>query len=281
MNLKKKPVYLFLYGTQKCGTTWLYQVIKQSNEVLDKNYLNKEWRFWKQYFNPKLIKKRKKNLIKNTNKSYLPLKRLKLISKTNKENIRINNLENPEHFFSRINKDFLNDNKKKLLLDFTPSLGTKLSTKEINQMKSKMAKLGFETKSLWIIRDPVDRSISELKMKIKNNKYDQGLTYDSKKKLIDISYNILKDITKRSKYEKVYKKILQLEIPYKVIFFNDLFSQNTVNDICKFADISFVGIFKNKINYSKNKIFINDDVKKKIKKELTQTYAFLKIFNNF
>jgi len=148
-------------------------------------------------------------------------------------------------------------------------------------MKSKMAKLGFETKSLWIIRDPVDRSISELKMKIKNNKYDQGLTYDSKKKLIDISYNILKNITKRSKYEKVYKKILQLEIPYKVIFFNDLFSQNTVNDICKFADISFVGIFKNKINYSKNKIFINDDVKKKIKKELTQTYAFLKIFNNF
>ena len=144
-----------------------------------------------------------------------------------------------------------------------------------------MAKLGFETKSLWIIRDLVDRSISELKMKIKNNKYDQGLTYDSKKKLIDISYNILKDITKRSKYEKVYKKILQLEIPYKVIFFNDLFSQNTVNDICKFADISFVGIFKNKINYSKNKIFINDDVKKKIKKELTQTYAFLKIFNNF
>lgn len=263
MNLKKKPVYLFLYGTQKCGTTWLYQVIKQSNEILDKNYLNKEWRFWKQYFNPKLIKKRKKNLIKNTNKSYLPLKRLKLISKTHKENIRINNLENSEHFFSRINKDFLNDNKKKLLLDFTPSLGTKLSTKEINQMKSKMAKLGFETKSLWIIRDPVDRSISELKMKIKNNKYDQGLTYDSKKKLIDISYKILKDITKRSKYEKVYKKILQLEIPYKVIFFNDLFSQNTVNDICKFADISFVGIFKNKINYSKNKIFINDDVKKK------------------
>src|SRR6056300_1437852 len=108
MNLKKKPVYLFLYGTQKCGTTWLYEVIKQSNEILDKNYLNKEWRFWKQYFNPKLIKKKK-------------------------ENIRINNLENPEHFFSRINKDFLNDNKKKLLLDFTPSLGTKLSTKEINQ----------------------------------------------------------------------------------------------------------------------------------------------------
>lgn len=281
MNLKKKPVYLFLYGTQKCGTTWLYQVIKQSNEILDKNYLNKEWRFWKKYFNPKLIKKRKKNLIKNTNKSYLPLKRLKLISKTHKENIRINNLENPEHFFSRINKDFLNDNKKKLLLDFTPGLGTILSTKEINQMKSKMAKLGFETKSLWIIRDPVDRSISELKMQIKNNKCDQGLTYDSKKKLIDISYNILKDITKRSKYEKVYKKILQLEIPYKVIFFNDLFSQNTVNDICKFADISFVGIIKNKINYSKNKIFINDDVKKKIKKELTQTYAFLKIFNNF
>ena len=99
--------------------------------------------------------------------------------------------------------------------------------------------------------------------------------------MIDISYKILKDITKRSKYEKVYKKILQLKIPYKVIFFNDLFSQNTVNDICKFADISFVGIFKNKINYSKNKIFINDDVKKKIKKELTQTYAFLKIFNNF
>ena len=281
MNLKKKPVYLFLYGTQKCGTTWLYQVIKQSNEILDKKYLLKEWRFWKQYFNPQLLKKGKKNLIKNKNKSYLPLKRLKLISKTHKENIRINNLENPDHFFSRINKDFLNDNKKKLLLDFTPRLGTELSTKEINQMKSKMAKLGFETKSLWIIRDPVDRSISELKMKIKNNKYDQGLTYDSKKKLIDISYNILKNITKRSKYEKVYKKILQLEIPYKVIFFNDLFSQNTVNDICKFADISFVGIFKNKINYSKNKIFINDDVKKKIKKELTQTYAFLKIFNNF
>ena len=44
----KKKTFLFLLGTQKAGSTWLNNQLKQSDEFWGSEL--KEWRLWRQYF---------------------------------------------------------------------------------------------------------------------------------------------------------------------------------------------------------------------------------------
>ena len=58
MHPSHNPIFFFLYGCQKTGTTWLYKNLNQSEQFYDGGL--KEWRFWKLYFSKKL--QVKKNL---------------------------------------------------------------------------------------------------------------------------------------------------------------------------------------------------------------------------
>lgn len=257
----KKPIFLFLYGTQKSGTTWLCETLNQSNEIYKNKNIFKEWRFWKQYLRFskfKILMNYWRDKYKNANKK-----------------IRLHNLMFPKKFLGSIKNNFDKDTNLKLLADFTPRLGYDLNFNEFKMMSNIISNLNFEIKALWLIRDPVDRAISELKMRIKNNKIKSGLFYDNRKRLVDVDDKIIKNMVILSKYEKTFENIEKFNIPYKIIFFEDLFSQKSINDICNFLGIRPVNYIKEKIYFDDTNLNIDENIKQRLKLELTDTYAFL------
>ena len=257
----KKPIFLFLYGTQKSGTTWLYTSLNQSKEIYKNKNIIKEWRFWKQHL--------------GLSKFKILMNYYRYKNKNAEEKIRLHNLMYPKKFLASIKNNFDQDTKLKLLADFTPRLGYDLNFNEFKMMSNIISNLNFEIKALWLIRDPVDRAISALKMNIKNNKIKSGLFYDNRKRLVDVDDKVIKKITILSKYEKAFDNVEKFNVPCKIIFFEYLFSQKSINDICNFLEIRPVNYIKEKINFDDTDLNIDEGIKQRLKCELTDTYAFL------
>ncbi len=187
---------------------------------------------------------------------------------------------NPDTFIQNATDCVLNDDNYKVLGDLSPGTGVSLGVNNLHDLVRLMKNCGFQSKAVWLIRDPLSRSLSTLRMKLVNKRFsDQDIAEIEKdqnliRKLIE---NNLVTITNASRYDAQWDSIINTRIPTKVVHFDDLFSQVTLDEIFEYLGLEKQTMISGKVN-SGASMRISDNNKQIIAKNLRPTYEF---FQNY
>lgn len=160
--------FLMCVGAQKAGTTWMWHYLHR-NPKIDLGF-KKEYHTWEVYTNPffKFLKKELEDKIANTHSTPKKLKQLSFMN-------------DPSLYFEYF-KEILNT--ADITGDFTPQ-SSSLSEETFNHIISTFQSANIQTKAIYILRDPVDRlqSLVRLKLFLKgytNPTYDMEVMYMDK-----------------------------------------------------------------------------------------------------
>ncbi|MCR9134535.1 MAG: sulfotransferase [Alphaproteobacteria bacterium] len=263
---------MFLYGAQKSGTSWLSNNLGAAPEIFDAGL--KEWRFWRQYFATVEDKERSIRRLKCRFQSGQNPKRMKM---------RYEMQLAPDVFLRKSTEHVVKSKHQHILADFTPGTGMNLTQYQLSELAGIMAALGLQTKALYLLRDPLERAVSQLSMHVFNGRrlafnvpFQPGtIEYATKiDELVDIHID---QITIRSRANLIIEKAMAMEstIPFQVILFDNLFSQDALNRVSDFLSIESV-TFQSEVIGSHSKVELSEDNTLTIAKSLLPTYQYLK-----
>ena len=211
-------------GAQKAGTTWLWYYLKNS-QFVDLDDSVKEFHVWdiltiEEYKFLKLIIGSK--IITNkddpTNLQYLQLKMM----------------DNPSEYFYYFIRRL--DNCQ-VTGDFTPQYSA-LSDDTYNHIIDTFAQYDIQTKAIFLMRDPVDRLQSLVRM----NFIIEGVYQPSYQSEVETMLDHCNTITNlyTGDYSTIVPKldkIFQSNVHYE--FYENLFKDQSIKDICNFINIPF------------------------------------------
>ena len=225
-----KPIFVLGVGAQKAGTTWLYEYIKSDSK--SNMGMLKEYHIWDAVLKPELCSN---YLSKNPNSD---------IAKFRLRHQMQFNLNAYENYFNS-----LINNEKLITGDITPSYSV-LSMNDFLYIKERIVNAGFNIKVVYLMRDPVQRCWSAMKM-------EYGSLFQNNQNNLFRIYEEFEEIYKSNQYiartrydqtlaalEKVFDKD-QLWIGV----YENLFIKETINDLSEFLNIGFNPEFmENKFN---------------------------------
>lgn len=291
--MERQQSFFFLYGTAKCGTTWLSKNLRQSSQFYDAG--QKEWRLWPSHLanaggKSEIVNKHERNINRNT-ALYDLLKAYPQPDQSALKNIRTQsaNIEkkhlrqqNSDAFLSDAIKYCRNDSRIITLADMTPNTGLTLKLDKINRIQCFFRKHGMNTKSIWIIRDPLSRAISALKMKLTNQRFgipatggdkDPDGTIPKRISMLNLEER-LEDVLKFSRYDRFWGKYASLEMPKEVYFYEDFFTQSQLSRVTNFLGMDEVMLMPDAVNQGQE-ILVDSAVKTSLAKLLEPTYDYV------
>ncbi len=211
-------------GAQKAGTTWLWYYLKNSKAV-DIDYSVKEFHVWDvltidEYKFLKLVVGSKVITSEDepTNLQYLQLKMM----------------ETPSEYFYYFIRKLENCH---VTGDFTPQYSA-LSDDTYNHIIDTFAQYDIQTKAIFLMRDPVDRLQSLVRM----NFIIEGVYQPSYQAEVGAMLEHCNSITNLytgdystivPKLDRVFKSNVHYE------FYENLFQDKSIKNICTFIDVSF------------------------------------------
>lgn len=249
-----KPIFLLGVGAQKSGTTWLYETLNSQKNI---NFgLTKEYHIWDAKFHPLgklfLVKESVDSELNNLRKSM-----------QTREGFY------EDYFYSLINK------KINITGDITPSYSL-LDEDNFKTIKEKIEKKGFEIKVIFLMRNPVYRAWSAIRMNRRNQEKKGKIISDD-----EFLKNFLKKIRvertfERGRYDKTItsleKVFDQKQIHYE--FYERLFSYSAMESLASFIECSVINYdFSNFINSSKS-LILPDNLKKDAMFFFSDVYKF-------
>jgi len=199
--MKKKIV--FLLGFQKCGTTWLHNLLLNQPGYINNQFAEKELNIWINY--------KTGNFLSRFKKSQNLLQFLLFV--------------NPNFFYFKYFKYLIKNNF--FSSDLSPS-NCILNKKDINYIKEKFNNSGIDVKFLTFIRDPLQRCLSAFNMyKIANDKNGNWGHLVSQGNSIDEQFNFFfktKNCSMRTQYEKILNEVSCLgRDDFKMFIYEDFF----------------------------------------------------------
>ncbi len=260
--------FLFFHGTMKCGTTWLSRNLEESSDFFGGGI--KEWRFWPSYFSLAIREQR--------------LRDLEGVD-TPEAVFRREALAKPDEFVDRLARKTQRSSKLRVLGDLTPSIG--LSADQLQKLSTLMNQYELMPKGLLLMRDPVDRVFSELSMKIRNRRKGFEVDMDAplhiRQSQIDrVLRTNCEAIFERSRYEKLILGLVDLEsrVDSRTIFYENMFSQDSLDDIA-----NFIGIVPPKINRKViaggRRVQPNAESMQFVAEQVRSTYEFFENSNDY
>lgn len=259
----KKIENLFLcVGAQKSGTSWLYNVFSRDPSIQFSKYKEIHYFDMVNSLNNELQNRILYDLAESigVNKETLIQK---FFNNSEEAVKKVMDLCNDEWYINQFN------GKSKYSADFTPSYAL-LNKEGINHIK----KISNNQKIIFIMRDPVKRSLSALQYYYRNNSVNLENLKD--KEIIEkLNSNL---ILSRSKYEDTIQ-VLKSEFDDEDVLF--LFYEEVMSDKKFYTEkvFDFLGIksriikdkvLEKKVNTSK-KVFFSNDVMTKLESNLLET----------
>lgn len=271
-----KKNFLLGLGCQKGGSTWLYKYLHAHPNV--------NMGFTKEYhFFDAVLGGRKEVLIEAAReKSSDFINVHKNVSENCDFNLDlINFYQNPPSYFNYFDSLFKHDVNVKVAGDLTPEYAL-LSESDFRQIKDMFANSGFHLKILFIMREPVERIWSAVRMhrKIYPEKFSPTDTR-SDEELVASRYK-RSDIAARTRYEITIDTIENVFEPTQIHyeFFERLHTAEAMMRICEFLGIPYLPPELNeKINKQDKTGELDEGVRDTIKKYYSSTYNF--IFDKF
>jgi len=210
--------FLMCVGAQKAGTTWLWHYLK-NNTKIDFGF-RKEYHVWDSINIPEY----------EFFKSYIE-QELKYRSKES-NSINLSFINNPDLYFEYFKNKLLNVD---ITGDFTPQSST-LSIQTYNYIIKRFLDLGIETKAIFLLRDPVDRLQSMMRMDLKIRNIDNP-SYDTELLLME-EHRKSANYYMTGGYNTIVPKLDKVfgsNIHYS--FFDDLFTDNSTKQITDFLRV--------------------------------------------
>ncbi len=250
--MKKVENLLLCVGAQKAGTSWLYEVLKGDSEIEFSKFKEIHYFDMKHSINNQLQRRISNELAKTLN---VNKKRLNdsIFSSQEDANVKIKNLLSDRWYSNQF------ESNKKYFADFTPEYAL-LDKSGFEHIK----KISEKQKIIFIMRDPVKRSLSALQYFFQNRNIDISTISDSDL-IKKINSNL---ILPRSKYEVTIKQLLNSFSKDDVhfIFYEDVMSnkEDSIEKLYEFLDLKKpkigVDTLEKKVNSSKTHIFSNNIV---------------------
>ena len=248
-------------GAQKAGTSWLHQYIQNSpNANLGQL---KEYQFWSM-----AVEKRNSKRIELLKKPHLDFDNddlLRWLMLTRRSFYEI-------YFNSIINSGY------EITGDISPQYAF-LSSTDFEYIKKRMETYGFHVKVIYLIRDPVERIWSNIRME--KNLYSSIDKKISDSNAVKLSYK--KD---RWKFDSLYEsRIPRLRSAFNkedlyIGIYEELFTEDSMKSLSEFIGVTYDPKFlRKKINASEKKEEIDLDVVNEVREYYKETYKFC--FQNF
>ena len=240
-----KKNFILGVGCQKGGTTWLHSQLEKSSNV-DMGF-TKEYHVFDALYVPECrgFLNRKLDSLKNTPHD------IESLSKKSQLLMHLNFYLNTQNYFDYF--DYLWHKGVPDITtvgDITPSYST-LPVTAFREIKSGLEAKGFNIKVVFLMRDPIERCWSMLRMHRKNKllKNPAIAFLDEEKELESLAFTKICEI--RTRYEQTVKN-LELVFDKESIFYSlyeNFFEDKTINKLRSFLEIPD---FSPDINYKAN-----------------------------
>lgn len=250
-----KPTFILGVGAQKAGTSWLYQTLKNQN-CCNMGF-RKEYHVW----DAKLSELGKHFVV--------PLKEAR-----NREAIMRKLMQKSDLVYISYFKWLVNE-KTTITGDITPSYAY-LDAKAFSHIKALLEKHSFDVKVIFIMRDPVERMWSMLRMN-KRHAAKKGIIVGD----LELQQQMLgccddKQAFARTNYISTIKNLEavfpQSSIHYKI--YEDLFNYASLEKLQTFLGFPLEGVdFEKRVNVSSS-ASLPSDIRAKVKKQLIEQYEF-------
>ena len=261
-------------GCQKGGTSWLHSQLDKSNHT-DFGFL-KEYHVFDVLDVPECKFLLRRKLVKLAasirNKGDL----------TSAPNYlkHLSFYQNPDNYYDYF--DYLwyrGKGKITTVGDITPSYCA-LPKRSFKKIKSNLEKRGFNVKVIFIIRDPIERCWSSVRMYQKNRKIKYPNMEVPSEEFVLKNYYNSRDYKIRTQYEKTIKN-LEKVFKTKDIFYalyENLFEEQTISELATFLNLSdFDPDIKQMVNVSpkdKRELNLDEELGRNIFDTYKKTYEF-------
>lgn len=270
-----EKLFLLGVGCQKGGTTWLYDQLCKS-EKFNGGFL-KEYHYFDSV-HIELCKNIKKDRIK-------ALKKIdeNNINNTNKSQILMNNLfiSNPDSYFNYFDYLWLSNNSTKIVGDITPSY-CGLDSSVFKTIKRELEDRGFRVKIVFLMRDPVERIYSMLRMS-KRNLTKKNLNFRKVMSISEDEYMKKKykelDVEFRTRYDRTIINLESVFDPENIFYslYEDLFGDKCISRLSKFLGIESSIFDRSQFsNVSPKKEFLKEETISLVANHYYEVYKFMK-----
>lgn len=171
MPKSSQPVFLLGLGAQKAGTTWLYKYISQFCKI-DPGTL-KEYHIWDALTVPELAESFLLDSNPGFRRNLRDLKNRILSRKRESFFLRSEMQRDPEKYFDYFT-GILSQDGIHLTADITPSYSA-LQTETLVRVRDGFARRGITTKVIFLMRDPVERCLSTIRMHRRKGQSKTGI----------------------------------------------------------------------------------------------------------
>ncbi len=224
----------FLLGTgcQKGGTTWLFRYLKESPQYV-RGYM-KEYHVFdaldleSEHLTRNRIMKKAEQALAATRAGERPqawaLHRMSMYA-------------NPTLYYDYFSGLLMTRPEGRLTADMTPDYGM-LPVERFRDIRQGFARRGVRTVSILLMRDPVERIWSHIRMQAQRfpKMFDQPLPDALRERYADPNYAM------RTRYDRTIAALDEAFEPDELYFgfYEDLFSEQRVREVCSFVGIDFM-----------------------------------------
>ena len=254
-------VFILGLGFQKCGTSWLYKYLQQS-QIFDGGF-EKEYHIWDAIDIPLLEynQERKPGLLSRITRG----KRYKRhIMQTDED-------EYFDYFTS------LYDDQIGLTADITPSYSA-LSSTRMSKISEGFRERGVSCKAVLLIRDPVNRIKSAVRYNLDRKYYREGIKIGENNYFDALKdYYITEHCSIRTRYDETIQRVYESFDPSDVYvgIYENMFQSKQLDDISSFLGIDVDNEFtKVQVNKTKTKAEDFPDLENEIRKYFDPVYQY-------
>ncbi|MEQ9257807.1 MAG: sulfotransferase [Roseovarius sp.] len=256
-----EKVFLLGVGAQKAGTTWLHDYLNSHPET-DMGFI-KEYHVMDGLFIPECAMYRDK---------YAPDLALMREGKApvNKSR-KIAFLHDLDTYFDYF-AELLSQPEIRLAGDITPSYSGR-SAEHLTMIREKFEQRGIRTKCIFLMRDPVDRIWSAVRMWRRERRLEDPNKNFKRSEALQVRKNYMRDETRiRSDYAETLKNVTATFGPddLHVGLFETMFNDETVETITGFLGLSYKDADLGKRVNASAKV---DDIPEDLQREVARHYS--------
>lgn len=260
---------VYIIGAPKCGTSWLYEYL-QSHPAVDLGF-TKEYNI----FNRKFVK------LKEFRKSlrWRIISKIKSLRGGDDHDSMIHSfLNDHDKYFKYFDRLFAKNSAIKLVGDVTPTYMC-LSKVGFDHVRRKSLEHGFSPKIIFLMRDPVERCVSEVRHQLRDKFQPAKWTAEDEIALLNERYN-QPAFQLRTRYDLAAKNLESSnfepsEIMY--IIYEELFSNKKIREVCGFLGVDYAPPeLSQMVNVSRTSNILNRDTLSKIRNFYDPVYQFAK-----
>lgn len=270
-------VFLLGVGCQKGGTTWLHRYLNRHPEV--NLGFRKEYHVFDaltiSYFR-KVLEKHERKLSKLRRHKWKRKKNKKFARKLKNFELQASFYDSVENYFIYFDELAVSKPNTRVVGDITPSYAG-LSVDVLGEVRKNLLARGFKVRVVFLMRDPVERIISSVRMNRRNSLKANREVRESEELDVLLSYK-RPDVELRTRYENTVTNLRTVFTEDELIFelFENLFTETAVRNITNRLGIVYQEPhFDMYVNQSKTDATISEDTRRTIAQHYVDTYKFV------